>query len=514
MISVNERHYVSEINRLEKELMNTTRLTNGVYELTDDTFDILRKMSIVLSSVIIDSRDILADRADKVSRFRDPAGSPIFSRTREKYEKAVIKIDHALHCDFFSEICRDKSGFLTGNAPIYTINKDTKYNVDFLMNWIRDISLPKLEMQTTLLSAICGVAHRYLWYDKEEEDGLYHVYIDMMDPSEIVHMSAGKTRIAVRVFDSYAGPILELYTSNNKYSFDYKENEVTTTDGTETELSIELDIDKIIPHTFAGCPIIEYSNDEYDMGDCDKVLTLMDSYDRIVSDFSNEIEQFRTAYLKATGARLPETLAERQELVDGMEETGIIAVEGSADISWLVKQLDFQGILLWLENTEDRIYRFSSSVNYNNKNFGGQITGVALRHRMQQMKNKCLVTMQEFQASNREMFRLICNFWKEWNLAAINYRDITVTYNLSFPVDLESEANVAVKLANIVSRKTLYKIVNFGVIDNPDEEIKRLKIEQGITPPDIEETIDDDDDELKLAIEEAERLKVTLDEIE
>lgn len=50
-------------------------------------------------------------------------------------------------------------------------------------------------------------------------------------------------------------------------------------------------------HIFGRIPIITVYNNEEQMSDLEKIETLVNDYDKVLSDVSNEFEAFRNAYL-------------------------------------------------------------------------------------------------------------------------------------------------------------------------------------------------------------------------
>lgn len=51
------------------------------------------------------------------------------------------------------------------------------------------------------------------------------------------------------------------------------------------------------PHIFGKIPIITLYNNEEEMSDLEKIESLVNDYDRVMSDISDEFEAFRNAYL-------------------------------------------------------------------------------------------------------------------------------------------------------------------------------------------------------------------------
>lgn len=51
------------------------------------------------------------------------------------------------------------------------------------------------------------------------------------------------------------------------------------------------------PHIFGRIPIVTLYNNEEEMSDLEKIESLINDYDRVMSDISDEFEAFRNAYL-------------------------------------------------------------------------------------------------------------------------------------------------------------------------------------------------------------------------
>lgn len=69
---------------------------------------------------------------------------------------------------------------------------------------------------------------------------------------------------------------------------------------------------------FDGCPLFGLANNKELKGDAEKVLSLIDAYDRTLSDASNEIEQYRLAYLILKG------LGADEDTLQQLKKTGIL----------------------------------------------------------------------------------------------------------------------------------------------------------------------------------------------
>mgnify|MGYP003297450277 CR=1 FL=1 len=65
---------------------------------------------------------------------------------------------------------------------------------------------------------------------------------------------------------------------------------------------------------FDYCPLQGIANNKELLGDAEKVMSLIDDYDKVLSDNSNEVEAFAHAYLIFEGLRIDDkTIEEGQK---------------------------------------------------------------------------------------------------------------------------------------------------------------------------------------------------------
>jgi len=112
----------------------------------------------------------------------------------------------------------------------------------------------------------------------------------------------------------------------------------------------------------------------YDVGIYDTLYNdikgAQDAYETNISDISNEISDFRNAYLTLVGAELdPEQAGEMQKL-------GILqAKDANAKFAWLIKDLKDTAIQNNLHELEDKMYQLSQHINHNEK-ISSNLSGV------------------------------------------------------------------------------------------------------------------------------------------
>ena len=130
-------------------------------------------------------------------------------------------------------------------------------------------------------------------------------------------------------------------------------------------------------HMFPGCPLIGIPNNSELMGDAERVLTLMDGYDNTLSDANSEIEDFRLAYMKVTGASIDEV-----DLEAARQQGAFNLPDREADIDFITKQINDAVIEHHLDRLSHNLYRFSQTPDLNDEAFSGNSSGVALKFKL------------------------------------------------------------------------------------------------------------------------------------
>jgi SPP1 family phage portal protein len=222
-------------------------------------------------------------------------------------------------------------------------------------------------------------------------------------------------------------------------------------------------------------PVVEYPNNNLKISDCDKVLELIDAYDRIISDTSNELEQMRLAYLTISGGQRL-TKEEAREFKTQLQDAGVLHLPDGVTANFLLKTVDMSSVLSFLTVIENNIYKFSKSINYANSKFtGGQLTGIALKQATVNLRNKCLNSWLSFDDAN----------WYQWNILGefIQSKKAMQTppdfkiegyIKLNIPTDNKEIANTMQTFKGSLSTKTILRLAELNLdIDQEYEEMVR-----------------------------------------
>jgi len=472
------------MGKIKKETADA--IIKEALDFSDNAISVPLTLPKALNS-LIDSYETLHTKY-KTNYFRYMAyesGTPIKSRTLDNF----MKINNQLNNSFMSEIIDTKLGYLIGIPIVYAV-KSTKLEVDKadeaaieqerrkhadIFNKIntfgKEVVLHNINMETIKTCSICGTSSR-LVYTPSYDENSNEAKVSMMniDPWETIfvygdnenHLIASirylKTRAVVsnQVKELYK---FEIYDNTNIY---------TVTQNSQSSFDEDTDV-TVTPHLFGNVPLFEFVNNRERQGDCDKVLSLIDAYDRALSDLSSELEQFRLAYIALYG------LKSNKENIDELKQTGMFEMTKDGKVEFVTKKVDIKGIIEYLDKLENNIIRFSKSVNFKDENFFGNLSGVAIRYKLMQLEEKSMTAQVKFEVSDSYMWRLLEPVFKKFN-TEFDYKLIHRRFTRNIPVNMLEEARIQTELDGIVSTETRLSIASF--IENPELEMQALQREK------------------------------------
>ena len=409
-------------------------------------------------------------------RYQTLDGSlPIFKR--EPRFKENKPINNKVNNDFFSEIVDFKTGYFAGEPIAYgysdteeakettggtkAIDAATKALTDFTTR----NNMYGVDLETTKLASIYGYAGRLFYIDEEGNErvmpvhGYETIILSKTDISE--------PKYAIRYYKTYdindvQKWIVEFYDNTNIYTY--------------SGLLSQLTEGSVKPHMFDYCPLQGIANNKEMLGDAEKVLPLIDDYDKVLSDNSNEVEAFVHAYLIFEGLRVDDkTIKEGQENGSFVfPATG--TQQGKA--YFLTKNINDGFTEHHLQRLEDNIYRFSKTPNLEDTTFG-TASGEALKFKLHGLETKCGMFEAMMMNAGQYMFKVLASAWAKKRIA-FDPLQVTMGFTRNFPLNSLSNAQTAQALiAAGVPQEIAWEIA-IPEIDDVDyvKEVKKRNQEE------------------------------------
>ncbi len=248
-----------------------------------------------------------------------------------------------------------------------------------------------------------------------------------------------------------------------------------------------LGLPTVIPHFFGEVPVLEYRNNEEGLGDIEIVLGLIDAHDEILSNGLDEDGKFSDALLLLKNAVLDD------EQLDKIREKRILDdLPEDADATYLTKPNVYDGREKLRAKVEDLIYSMSGIPNLSDRDALAQQSGEALKYLYATFEVMVAGDKQSgFTDGLQKRLRLICNYlnWLEGKTEvtslllqdSLPYKadQISVKWKRNLPAESTTTISNAVNASQFISQRTiLEQMQQAGIVDDVDEEEKRLKKDQ------------------------------------
>ncbi|MDM0716506.1 phage portal protein [Clostridium perfringens] len=198
---------------------------------------------------------------------------------------------------------------------------------------------------------------------------------------------------------------------------------------------------------------------------------LQDAFETNLSDISNEISDFRNAYLKFLNSQVD------KEDVEKMKELGILQFsnpDGNAE--WLIKNINDTFIQNTLNTFEDKIYQIACHINANEK-MQSNTSSLALRARLNSMENKCTLNTNAHKDILKSRIQFLSIYLRVKKGKDYDPKDITPKYTANIPQDDLMTAQILAQVPEgTISKET--GRAQFSFIPNAIVEGERVAKEQ------------------------------------
>lgn len=425
---------------------------------------------------------------------------PIFHRqprfAEEKNRNEII--NHKINNDFFSEIVDFKTGYFAGNPVAYSYS-DTEESLEdtaeagdgeaeaqeardeaakALTDFVALNNMFDIDMEVTKFASICGYAGRLFYHD---EDGAERVMVSppnetiiLSKTRDITHPTYGVRYYTTTDINDREIVKAEFYDSNSIRYYEGQVNAFTFV--------------KEAPNLYGVCPLQGIPNNREMLGDAEKVLELIDAYDRAVSDTNNEVDSFANAYMVYENVNIDD-----KEIAKAQASGAIKFFTGGANgrVYFLTKDINDQFVEHHLERLEKNIYKFSKTPNLGDESFG-TASGISLKFKLTGLETKCGMFEAKMISAGAYMFQLLAGSWTKKQIK-VDPLQCTMSFKRNFPLDLLSEAQaVQALIAAGVPKRVAFEIA-LSCVDDIEYVMQQIEAEKDDMPGLFDEDQDDDE---------------------
>lgn len=373
--------------------------------------------------------------------------------------KSDYKPDNRIVVNFAKYIVDTFNGFFIG-IPL-RITSDNENVNSYIQELERLNNLDDVHYENSKFCSIYGHSYELIFLDENANVGITYI-----PPTEafLIYDNSIRERIlfGIRYTKNKKGEIEGTISDDN--SIKYFRN---------TENGLIFEFEK--PNYFRRVPIVEYVENEERQSAFENVETLIDSYNKALSEKANDIDYFADAYLLILGCVLEDKNLEQ------IKRNRILNLARAGDIKdivvkFLEKPNADQTQENYINRLEKQIFAMSMVSNINDENFG-QSSGIALKYKLQSMGNLANNKERKFVKSLNDRFDIISNLpnskISKEDLKTINYK-----FTRNIPNNILEEAQTANQLDGLISNETILE--NLSIVENAKNELEKMKEESKI----------------------------------
>lgn len=412
----------------------------------------------VIKKVVEQHRGTILPRLEKLERYYENKND-IKNRLMTDPTKPNNKASNA----YASYITDTLVGYFVGEPITYNSNdKDLLQELNMIFEY-NDESDENSELAKD--ASIFGVAYEQLYVAQDKT-----VRFKRLNPKEVI-------RFCDKTIEENLIAVLRYYTD-----YDYLTNKTSTiieiidskqiTRYRTGETIGELEFLDETLHYFGMVPIATYQNNEDESGDFEKVISLIDAYDKMESDTLNDFEYFCDAYLALYGYSID---PEDKDELKKMKEQRVLLLDQGTSAEWLVKQPNDS----YVENMKNRldkdIHKFSKCPNMSDQEFAGNASGIAIKFKMLGTENLVSIKERKFKRGIQQRLELLASINAVLS-DGFDWRSIEIIFKRNLPSNDVDIANMVNTLSGIVSEETLLAQIPF--VDDVGSEIEKIEKER------------------------------------
>lgn len=231
-------------------------------------------------------------------------------------------------------------------------------------------------------------------------------------------------------------------------------------------------------HPWGIVPFVPLYNNRYEMNDLENIKALIDSFDKCVSDFANNFEDFQDVYYKLKNyVGSTEKLEDIANITEFLKQQKMIPVSDNGDFEAIQLEIPHIARGEYLQMIRELIFLFGQGVDTDALS-GGSLTNVVIKARFANLEQKC-----------NKFMKFVKRFIEEIMYFDVKYKTITgnsetdtskmnVVFNTTLLINENEKIESLSKATNgskIMSTETAVESNPF--VDDANVEIQKLNNE-------------------------------------
>lgn len=370
----------------------------------------------------------------------------------KSYSDSSKPCNHIVKNYCFS-IVNNYQGYIAGIPITYDSNDDITSLVDvFNYNDIENADSALLRN-----ALIYGVAYEICYVDEDAKERFkvidsrecIPVYDDTLN-EDLLYMIRYYEKPTWKI-DAEKEYIIEVYTDNlcRRYTSNFNFSSLGWIED--------------IPHYFNQVPFVEFRLNEEKESIFDKVLSLQDAYNELLSSEVDDFQAFTDAYLVLKGTGIDEEEAAM------MRENRILIMDAEDSAEYLTKNISDTQIENMLSNINDSIHVIANSPDFNDEKFMAT-SGIAMRYKLVGFENTSSAIVSNMTKAIQKRIELL--YTVMGLIAGDKFKDVQIKFTRNLPVDNTETINMVNALRGMVSDRTLLSLLPF--VSDVDAELEAI----------------------------------------
>lgn len=371
--------------------------------------------------------------------------------------KPKYKPDNRVVVNFPKYIVDTMNGFFIGN-PVKIVAEDEAVS-DYVEYLDRYNDQDDNNAELAKICSIYGNGHEMYYTDEESE-----LCITYLDPKE-----------AFMIYDEsiIERPLFFVRRYVDREGFEYGSiSDETSVRNFKVTGGLRW-LDEWTPHYFPGVPATEYVENGERQGIFEPVMSMVNAYNKAISEKANDVDYFADAYLKVLGTTVD------NDDVQFIRDNRIVNFEGDGSDKIIAEFMEKPNSDTTQENLLKRlerlIFQISMVANISDENFGTS-SGIAMKYKLQSMSNLEKTKERKFAAGMNRRYQLLFGHPAS-KVPADAWIQLQYKFTPNIPANLQEEAQIASQLEGIVSHETQLKVISAvedvkGELDKIEEENK------------------------------------------
>lgn len=380
----------------------------------------------------------------------------------KRVKKDLDKPNNKITSGHYSYIIDLMQGMFVGKPISYTsVNEDYMKEIQKIFN---NNDEQDENSELAKMAGIKGKAYEIVYID---EDGKINFNEINAEEMIIVYNTSikPKMKLALRLYNNE-----DIVNGLNKSYVDaYTYSEIITYElrgqgYTETNR---------IDHYYGQVPVIEYLNNDECIGDFERVMSIIQAYEKSNSDSANDFEEFTDAFLVLTGM-----MGTDPEDIKKLREDRVLLTDGEKQGAyWLIKEINDAALENHKNRLNDDIHKFAKIPDMSDDNFSGNASGVALEHKLLALEQVLSSKERKFKRALQKRIELITTILNKFDKGYI-YTDIDISFTRNKPINIKEAVEIAAMLRGFTSMSTA--LSELPMVDNVTLEQEKIDMEKEV----------------------------------